>query len=123
VPHIVGSNDIDVFFGLGYAHAQDRLWQLITMRRTVQGRLSEVFGPETLPIDRVLRRLDLYTLATQSVSAQTRETLAALEAYSAGINARLSQINADALGRGAPELFLFSNQIAPWQPCRQYRPD
>ena len=117
VPHIVGTNDEDVFVGLGYAHAQDRLWQLITMRRTVQGRLSEVFGPETLPIDRVLRRLDLYTLATQSVSAQTPETLAALEAYSAGINARLSQINADALGRGAPELFLFSNQIAPWQPA------
>jgi penicillin amidase len=117
VPHIVGTNDEDIFFGLGYAHAQDRLWQLITMRRTVQGRLSEVFGHETLPLDRTLRRLDLYTLAIQSVSAQTRETLTALEAYAAGINARLSQINADALGRGAPELFMFSNQIAPWEPA------
>ena len=40
VPHIFGATDADVFYGLGYAHAQDRLWQMITMRRTVQGRLS-----------------------------------------------------------------------------------
>ena len=26
VPHILGQNDADVFFGLGFAHAQDRLW-------------------------------------------------------------------------------------------------
>ncbi len=26
-------------------------------------------------------------------------------------------MNDEALGRGAPELFLFSNQIAPWQPA------
>ena len=44
VPHIFGSSDGDVFFGLGYVHAQDRLWQMLTVRRTVQGRMSEVFG-------------------------------------------------------------------------------
>ena len=48
VPHIFGADDADVFFGLGYAHAQDRLWQMIMLRRTVQGRLSEVFGPRKL---------------------------------------------------------------------------
>jgi hypothetical protein len=47
VPHIFGANDADVFFGLGYAHAQDRLWQMTILRRTVQGRLSEIFGPRT----------------------------------------------------------------------------
>ena len=47
VPHIFGQSDEDVFFGLGFAHAQDRLWQLITLRRTAQGRLSEVFGTAT----------------------------------------------------------------------------
>ena len=39
VPHIFGKNDPDVFFGLGYAHAQDRLWQMMLLRRTAQGRL------------------------------------------------------------------------------------
>lgn len=39
VPHIFGQSDEDVFFALGYAHAQDRLWQMTMLRRTVQGRL------------------------------------------------------------------------------------
>ncbi|MFU8776353.1 MAG: penicillin acylase family protein [Roseovarius sp.] len=117
VPHILGQTDADSFFGLGYAHAQDRLWQMMTMRRTVQGRLSEVFGPRTVKIDSTLRRLDLYTLARQSVTAQDAETLAALRAYSDGVNARLTEINRDALGRGAPEQFIFNAPIAPWQPA------
>ncbi len=117
VPHIFGQTDTDTFFGLGYAHAQDRLWQMIMLRRTVQGRLSEVFGSRTLEIDQVLRRFDLYTLARQSVAVQDAETLAALKAYSDGINARLTEINRDALGRGAPEQFLFNAPVAPWQPA------
>ena len=117
VPHIFGANDADVYFGLGYAHAQDRLWQMTMLRRTVQGRLSELFGDRTIQTDALLRRLDLYNLAVQSVQAQDASTRAALQAYADGVNARLRQVNEDALGRGAPELFLFSNRIAPWQPA------
>ncbi|WP_224823714.1 penicillin acylase family protein [Cognatishimia sp. MH4019] len=117
VPHIFAQTDADVFFGLGYAHAQDRLWQMTMLRRTVQGRLSELFGDRTIQIDALLRRLDLYNLAVQSVEAQDAPTRVALQAYADGVNARLRQVNEDALGRGAPELFLFSNRIAPWQPA------
>lgn len=117
VPHIFGETDADVFFGLGYAHAQDRLWQMVTMRRTVQGKLSEVFGPRTVETDKIMRRLDLYHLAVESVPDQDAETMAALEAYSAGVNARLAEINDRALGRGAPEMFLFNVPVAPWQPA------
>ena len=116
VPHILGETDPDVFFGLGYAHAQDRLWQMTVMRRTAQGRLSEVFGPRTLHIDKLLRRLDLYGLAHRSVEVQDDYTKAALRAYSAGVNARLTEINEEALGRGAPEMFLFNAPVSPWQP-------
>ncbi|MBO9435212.1 penicillin acylase family protein [Ruegeria sp. R13_0] len=116
VPHILGETDPDVFFGLGYAHAQDRLWQMTVMRRTAQGRLSEVFGARTVTIDKLLRRLDLYGLAHRSVEAQDDYTKAALRAYSAGVNARLRQINEEALGRGAPEMFLFNAPVSPWQP-------
>ena len=120
VPHIFGSfgaSDEDVFFGLGYAHAQDRLWQMAVMRRTAQGRLSEVFGPRTVKTDSFLRRLDLYGAARSSVSSQSPEALRALTAYSAGVNARLQEVNENALGRGAPEMFLFNMPIAPWQPA------
>ncbi|MEM9474081.1 MAG: penicillin acylase family protein [Pseudomonadota bacterium] len=117
VPHIFGAEDTDVFFGLGLAHAQDRLWQMMMMRRTAQGRLSEVFGARTFAIDDLLRRLDLYPLAVQSVRVQSPYAQAALRAYAAGVNAWLSEINAGARGRGAPEFWIFPPQIAPWQPA------
>lgn len=117
VPHIFGATDDDVFFALGFAHAQDRLWQMTMLRRTAQGRLSEIFGERTLPIDEVLRRLDLYNLALSSVDAQDAETKRALEAYARGVNAWIGQINTGARGRGAPEFFLFEPEIAAWQPA------
>ncbi|MBL3550774.1 penicillin acylase family protein [Rhodovulum sulfidophilum] len=117
VPHIFGKTDEDVFFGLGYAHAQDRLWQMTVLRRTVQGRLSELFGARTMKIDELMRRLDLYRLAQDSVDAQDPQTLAALEAYSRGVNAWIETVNTEARGRGAPEFFLFRPEIAYWQPA------
>ena len=117
VPHIFGDSDEDVFFGLGFVHAQDRLWQMTIMRRTVQGRLSEVFGTRTLRTDELMRRLDLYALAQSSVAALDPETRAALEAYARGVNAWIEQVNESALGRGAPEFFLFPAEIGLWQPA------
>ncbi|WP_137700517.1 penicillin acylase family protein [Marimonas lutisalis] len=117
VPHIFSEDEHAVFFGLGYAHAQDRLWQMTVLRRTVQGRQSELFGPRTVETDKLMRRFDLYRLAQESVAAQDPQTLAALEAYAAGVNARLDEINRDALGRGAPEMFIFNAPISPWRPA------
>ena len=114
VPHIFGKNDHDTLFALGYAHAQDRLWQMTMLRRTAQGRLSELFGEATLPIDMTVRRLAIYSAARQSLSALRPDTLAKLDAYALGVNARLSEINESALGRGAPEFFIFYNAISPW---------
>lgn len=117
VPHIFGESDTDVFHGLGFAHAQDRLWQMMMLRRTAQGRLSELFGTTTVDVDSFVRRLDIYRLSVESVEAQDPDTRAALEAYASGVNARLDQINAEALGRGAPEMFLFNTPLAPWRPA------
>ena len=116
VPHIFGKNDQDTLFALGYVHAQDRLWQMTMLRRTAQGRLSELFGAETLAVDMVVRRLGIYSASRASLSALRSDTMAKLEAYAKGVNARLEEINLGNLGRGAPELFLFSNFIAPWSP-------
>lgn len=117
VPHIFGQTDEDVFYALGFAHAQDRLWQMTMLRRTAQGRLSEIFGPSTVKVDELMRRYDLYGLALDSVKAQDPETLAALEAYSAGVNAWIEEVNQGARGRGAPEFFLFEPEISVWAPA------
>ncbi|MBE3638481.1 penicillin acylase family protein [Mangrovicoccus algicola] len=117
VPHVVGQSDEDVFFGLGFAHAQDRLWQMTMFRRTAQGRLSELFGERTAGLDDLLLRLGLYRAAEASVAAQTPRTRRALEAYAAGVNAWIDQVNDRALGRGAPEFFLFGADVARWRPA------
>ncbi|HMQ91927.1 MAG TPA: penicillin acylase family protein [Amaricoccus sp.] len=117
VPHILAKEDSDAFFGLGFVHAQDRLWQMTLLRRTAQGRLSEVFGEDTVEIDTLMRALDLYGLSREAVAEQSAATLAALEAYSAGVNAWLKVVQEQALGRGAPELFLFDARIQPWIPA------
>src|SRR5690349_20130916 len=44
IPTIKAASRDDAFFGLGYVHAQDRLWQLETHKRIASGRLSEAFG-------------------------------------------------------------------------------
>ena len=115
VPHIFGETDADVFYALGFAHAQDRMWQMTMLRRTAQGRLSEVFGPRTLKIDELMRRFDIYPISVASVAAQDAQTLTALKAYSNGVNAWLTEVNKGALGRGAPEMWMFNHPISPWQ--------
>ena len=117
IPHIFAKSDTDVMFGLGFSHAQDRLWQMTLMRRNVQGRMSEAFGPDALQVDEFMRALDLYTIAQRAISHQTPETILMLEAYSAGVNAWIKTVSDEALGRGAPEFFLAPNQIAPWRPA------
>lgn len=117
VPHIFGGTDEDVFFGLGFAHAQDRLWQMTLLRRTAYGRLSELFGPETLPIDRLMRIYDMRALAENAYVEQGPQTQVALNAYSKGVNAWIRQVETSILNNGAPEFYLFDNTIRPWQPA------
>ena len=131
VPHIRGASEADVFFGLGFAHAQDRLWQMETSRRAAEGRLSELFGEVTLPVDRFMRALDLHGLARRALPAQTPEAraaldlwspdallraaaardaphdLAALEGFAAAIGSAGAMEDAEAARRGKPELLLF----------------
>jgi len=76
-----------------------------------------MFGPETLETDALMRALDIYGISQRAVAFQTPETLALLNAYSAGVNAWVSTVRQEALGRGAPEFFLYDNAIAPWGPA------
>jgi penicillin amidase len=117
VPHIFGKTDADVFFALGLAHAQDRLFQMTLLRRAAQGRLAEVHGPRALPADDLIRRLGLQRAAQASLVVQDDDTLAALQAYADGVNQWIRIVNDGAMGRGAPEFFLFPDVITFWQPA------
>ena len=55
IPLITAASDPDAAFGLGFAHAQDRLFQMELQRRYGAGRLAEIFGLQTLATDRQMR--------------------------------------------------------------------
>jgi penicillin amidase len=117
VPHIFAAGETDAMFALGFAHAQDRLWQMEMNRRTAQGRLSELFGARTLEVDTLMRALDIYGVSVETAKRQTPEVQAALAAYAAGVNAWIGIAGAEARGRGAPEFMLFADALAPWTPA------
>ncbi len=116
IPNIKGKTDEDVFFALGYVHAQDRLWQMLLLRRTAQGKLSEYFGEDTINSDILMRTLDIYNRAHKSTTHLSSEILKLISSYSNGVNQRLTDIQNEGRGRGTPNLFLFPPKVAPWTP-------
>ncbi|SEI05625.1 Acyl-homoserine lactone (AHL) acylase PvdQ [Rheinheimera pacifica] len=86
VPLISGDELIGIYYGLGVAHAQDRLWQMELLRRKAAGRLSEVYGAQKLHIDKFARTMGFYNQATKDLAAMSDSTLAILNAYSNGVN-------------------------------------
>lgn len=87
VPHIYAANEHDLFFAQGFAHAQDRLFQMDLYRRLGLGRLSEVTGPSSLALDKFARYLAWPRAAQIQVDATDAETAAVSDAYAAGVNA------------------------------------
>jgi len=113
VPHISAANAADAMFGLGYAHAQDRLWQMEFQRRIGNGRLSEVLGPATLETDTFLRTLGAARAARTAWPKVGPEGRQMIESYVGGINAFISTHH----GRALPiEFTLLGFEPQPWQP-------
>ena len=113
IPHIFAETAADGYFALGYAHAQDRLWQMEMNRRTGQGRVAEIAGRAGLGIDKLVRTLGFYRLAEEIVGGLDADTIATLEAYAAGVNAYL-----DNHGGALPIEFLITGvDPEPWRPA------
>ena len=68
IPHIQADNDADLFFGFGYAMAQDRLWQLDFFRRKGAGRLAEICGPGGQQLDFLLRMVGVPSVSSGTCS-------------------------------------------------------
>jgi penicillin amidase len=87
IPHIFASTKADAFYGLGYVHAQDRLWQMEFQRRIGHGRLSEIFGTATIAQDRFLRTAGFGRAARSAWEHLPADARAQIDAYLAGVNA------------------------------------
>ena len=119
VPHVFGQSDADMFFALGVAHAQDRLFQMTVLRRAAQGRLSEIVGARAFGSDNLARRLELYRTASASLEAQDSDTRAALDAYAAGVNQWIAEVNQNALAH--PNSFWFPDRSPIGNPRIRWR--
>ena len=92
IPHIRAGADADALFGLGFVHAQDRLFQADLTRRAVKGELSELFGERTVQIDHFAKSMQVKTLAAQVVADAPFSIQAMLQAYVAGFNAGVDSL-------------------------------
>ncbi len=95
VPHIYAPSLYGVFYGCGYAQAQDRLAQMEFYRRTAKGELAELVGEEALEQDKQ-RRLLGYSEAErwEQFAALSPEEQLVLKAFADGVNAVIAQVNA-----------------------------
>jgi penicillin amidase len=116
VPAITGASDSDAWWGVGYAVAQDRLFQLELFRRATSGRLAEILGSTYLDDDLIARR-DYYTDAEidQMIKRIPPPLLARLEAYRDGINAWIEHVSSPGLPDMPGEFVALADlPIKPW---------
>ncbi len=120
VPHIYADHDADAYFVQGYLHAKFRLWQMDFETRVASGRLSEIAGADKLPIDRFFRRLGMVYGAEQTeanINATNPLMKATLDAYTAGVNAYIKQLDPTDL----PFEFKLMNYVPEdWTPKKTY---
>ncbi len=110
VPHVIASNEHDLFFAQGYAEGSDRLFQMDTLRRYILGELAEVYGSRALPADQTERAIPVRAMVEtqwQRLPARSREILGA---FSDGVNAAMER-------EPLPVEFRILNyRPAPWTP-------
>jgi penicillin G amidase len=112
IPTIRAASVEDAAFGLGLAHAQDRLWQLETHRRIGSGRLAEAFGRSALDNDKFLRALGVRRAAQAQWLQLGAESKRVLQAYAAGINAWQHEH----MQARPPEMLMLGLQVEDWMP-------
>ncbi len=94
VPHVYAQGTHDLFFTQGYILASERLFQLEVMLRFGSGRLSEIFGDLSLPLDRFIRAVG-WNRAARRLCAQWDDLSWEMsEAFAAGVRAWLSHMPA-----------------------------
>lgn len=115
VPHVYSDSLEGLFFGFGYATAQDRLFQIEMFRRTFWGRLSEVLGEKLLPFDQGNRR-DNLTLAQikSQIERLSPEVQTVMSSYAAGINAYIAEAASDPANKLPKEFHDLDFTPTPW---------
>ena len=100
VPHIYAAGTPDLYFGLGIAMAQDRLWQMDRLRRRALGRQAEILGPAYLASDIAHLTVGIDEIAVREAGALDEGTRQVVFALVSGINRQI-----EVFGRDLPPEF------------------
>ena len=110
IPQIYAENEKDVWFAVGWLHASDRLFQMETVRRVADGRLSEWFGELTLKYDRQQRLINHRKIVTGWFDLLEEKHAAFLQSYVNGINSWAEHTAALPF-----EFYLLGSEFKPWE--------
>lgn len=93
IPTITASNREDLCFCIGYAHAWDRLVQMMLVRAISQGRASEKFvgSDELIAVDKYMRWIHFEKDIESEIEKLDSDIRIELEAYCEGINTVLAK--------------------------------
>ncbi|MFI5660023.1 penicillin acylase family protein [Streptomyces sp. NPDC051684] len=94
-PNIYSGTTFGLFYGYGYAAAQDRLFQLDMTRRGAEGTVSEVLGADYADFDSAVRgNVDTDSVRKQyeALSSRDRDIL---DGYARGLNTWIDKALAD----------------------------
>src|SRR5271166_6610551 len=95
VPHIYAVGTGDLFFGLGVATAQDRLWQMDRLRRRALGRQAEILGAAYAASDVAHLTVGIDLIAEREAAAMDGATSVVIERFVAGINWQIEKLGSD----------------------------
>ncbi len=112
IPVITASNRADLAFATGFAHGQDRFFQMDMIRRKAAGELSEIIGAIAIDVDKRYRFHRFRSKAQAVVDSAVATDRGLLVAYADGVNAGL-----DSLGAKPFEYFVLGTEPARWSPA------
>ncbi len=95
IPHVHAASTADLYFGLGMAMAEDRLWQMDRLRRRALGRQAEILGPAHLASDIAHLTVGIDRIAAREAEALDESTHRIVAALVAGINRRIELMGHD----------------------------
>ena len=111
VAKITTSSHIDAVFALGYAHGQDRLFQMDLLRRSAAGELSEIVGDIAIKVDKKSRFHQFRKRAQKAIHNLPDDQKNLLEHYAKGVNLAASEYTARPF-----EYLLTSTEFREWLP-------
>lgn len=110
IPTITAETRADLAYATGFAHGQDRFFQMDLIRRQAAGELSELFGEIAVSTDKRYRFHRFRARARAVLAASPASDIAILEKYAAGVNAGL-----DSLGARPFEHIVLGAEPEPWR--------